>query len=142
MLTFAAKCRKFFCEKINEPFRIRRQALYALTRMQLTPCTLSRGFILKERQIHRVDRVPGFFSSRPNWDPCTPSPSGECVLPFGSERGGHTRLRERGWGVPIRTREQTPWYFIVSNTSKLKKKRIVISTVKKSRGKDVLRAFF
>jgi hypothetical protein len=24
--------------------------------------------------------------------------------------GGHTRLRERGWGVPIRTRGQTLWY--------------------------------
>ncbi len=29
---------------------------------------------------HRVDRVLGFFSSRPNWDPpFTPSPAGECV---------------------------------------------------------------
>ncbi len=28
-----------------------------------------------------VDRVLGFFSSRPNWDPPTPSSEGECVLP-------------------------------------------------------------
>ncbi len=27
---------------------------------------------------HRVDRVLGFFSSRPNWD-FTPSPAGECA---------------------------------------------------------------
>jgi hypothetical protein len=33
--------------------------------------------------------VLGFFSSRPNWDPLTLSPAGECVpLPFGS-----------GWGI-------------------------------------------
>jgi hypothetical protein len=29
--------------------------------------------------------------------------------PFGS-RGGHTRLRERGWGEPIRTKGRTIWY--------------------------------
>ena len=47
-----------------------------------------------------VDRVLGFFSSRPNWDSPTPSPAGECVLPsFGT--GGDTHsLRERGWGGP------------------------------------------
>ncbi len=42
---------------------------------------------------HRVDRVPGFLSSRPNWLP----------RPLTSKRvqvqgGGHTRLRERGGG--------------------------------------------
>jgi hypothetical protein len=49
---------------------------------------------------HRVGRVQSFFSSRPNWDSPTPSHAGECVVctpPFGS-RGGHTLLRERGWG--------------------------------------------
>ncbi len=30
---------------------------------------------------HRVDRVLGFFSSRPNWKPPTPSPAGECAPP-------------------------------------------------------------
>jgi hypothetical protein len=29
---------------------------------------------------HKVDRVLGFFSNRPNWDPLTPSPAGECAL--------------------------------------------------------------
>ncbi len=49
--------------------------------------------------IHRVDRVLGFFSSRPNWDSPTPSPAGECApLWFWGE--GHTGLRERGWGSP------------------------------------------
>ena len=38
---------------------------------------------------HRVDRVLGFFSSRPNWDSPTPSPAGECVpLTLGSVGGG------------------------------------------------------
>ncbi len=41
---------------------------------------------------HRVDRVLDFFSSRPNWDPLTPSPAG-----FGS--GGWTlSLAGVGWG--------------------------------------------
>jgi hypothetical protein len=44
---------------------------------------------------HRVDRVLGVFSGHPNWDPPTSSPSSL----FGSG-GGHTRLRERGWGGP------------------------------------------
>jgi hypothetical protein len=41
-----------------------------------------------------------------------PSHAGECVpsplLPGGG--GGHTPLRERGWGAPIPTRGQAPWY--------------------------------
>jgi hypothetical protein len=49
-----------------------------------------------------------FFSSRPNWDPPPPHPEAS-VSPL-RFRGGHTRLRESGWGVPIRTRGQTLWY--------------------------------
>jgi hypothetical protein len=64
--------------------------------------------------LHRVDRVLGFFSSRPNWNTPTSSPVGESapyppVLPG----EGHTRLWEREWGgrgVSIRTRGQTLWY--------------------------------
>ncbi len=59
----------------------------------------------------REDRVLGFFSSRLNWAPPTPSPAGKCVTrappPSLSPGEGHTRLRERGWGVPIRTSEET-----------------------------------
>jgi hypothetical protein len=29
---------------------------------------------------HRLDRVLSFFSSRPNWDSPTPSPTGECAF--------------------------------------------------------------
>jgi hypothetical protein len=36
---------------------------------------------------HRVDRVLGFFYSRPNWDSRTPSPAGECVPPSFSSGG-------------------------------------------------------
>ena len=50
--------------------------------------------------IHRVDRVPDFLSSRPNWLPHPLTRSKYCP-PFGS-RGGHTRLRE-----PIWTKGQT-----------------------------------
>jgi len=42
---------------------------------------------------NRVDRVLSFFSSRPIWDPNPLTPS-----PFGSRRGSHIRLRERGCG--------------------------------------------
>jgi hypothetical protein len=40
---------------------------------------------------HRVDRVLGLFSSRPNWDSHTPSPAGECVFPPIWFRGRGTR---------------------------------------------------
>ncbi len=63
--------------------------------------------------MHRVDDiVPGFLSSRPNWLPPLPPHLQASVAPprFGSlEDGGHTRLRERGRGEPIRTKEQTLW---------------------------------
>ncbi len=59
---------------------------------------------------HRVDRVLSFLSSRPNWDFPTHSHAGEYVPPPFSFRGGHTRLPERGWGVPIPTMGQTLWY--------------------------------
>jgi hypothetical protein len=49
---------------------------------------------------YRVDRMLGFFFSRPNWDPHTPSHAGESVPPPFWFRGVHTRLRERGWGGP------------------------------------------
>ncbi len=62
-------------------------------------------------RVHRVDRVPGFLSSRPNWVRTPPSPAGECLLPSPPLfPGGHTRLQERGWADPIRTRGQTLWY--------------------------------
>ncbi len=47
----------------------------------------------------RVDRVPGFLFSRPKLGPPA-SAAGDC----------HTRLREREWADPIRTKEQTLWY--------------------------------
>jgi len=53
---------------------------------------------------HRVGRVLCFFSSRRNWDSTTPHPP-PCVpthplVRLGDGGGGHTRLRERGWGSP------------------------------------------
>ncbi len=42
---------------------------------------------------HKVDRVPGFFFSLPNWDPLTPSPAGECA-PFWFRGGTHSLAGE------------------------------------------------
>jgi hypothetical protein len=68
---------------------------------------------------HRVDRVLGFFSSRPNWRIRTPPPSpsrpqASVSPPFGWGVGGgryttHSIAGE--WvGGPIPTRGQTFWY--------------------------------
>jgi hypothetical protein len=62
---------------------------------------------------HRVDRVVGFLSIRPNWDhPPTLSPAGKCPPPLGSGVGGTHSLAGEGGGVgvPIWTRGQTLWY--------------------------------
>ncbi len=48
-----------------------------------------------------VDRMFGFFDSRPNWDP-HPLARRRVCPPVCLGGGGHTRLRERGWeGGPI-----------------------------------------
>ncbi len=50
---------------------------------------------------HRVDRGLGFSSSRTNWDLPTLSPASECSCPPRTQvGGGHTLLREKGWGSP------------------------------------------
>jgi hypothetical protein len=95
--------------------RRRKEGCWYMTKMSCLPprsrCESSpsiRGQLIKG---HRFDRVLGFFSSRPNWGPPTPSSAGKCVPPpFGSEGWGHTRLRGSVSGVPIRTRGQTLWY--------------------------------
>jgi len=50
--------------------------------------------------MHTVGRVLSFFSSRRNRDSPTPLAAGECAPPPFGPGGGHTRLRERGWGSP------------------------------------------
>jgi hypothetical protein len=59
--------------------------------------------------------VPGFLSSRQNWLPPAPHPLAS-VAPLWFQ-GGHTRLRERGCGEPIRTKGRTIWYSSYSITS-------------------------
>ncbi len=54
---------------------------------------------------HRVYRVPGFFSSRPNWVPPNPHPQGSVLLPPLGPRGGDTL--GCGKGEPIPTKGQT-----------------------------------
>jgi hypothetical protein len=51
-------------------------------------------------QNHRVGRVLSFFFSCRNWDSPTPLAAGECAPHPLVRGGGHTRLRERGWGSP------------------------------------------
>ncbi len=41
----------------------------------------------------------------------TPHPQASAAPPFGS-KGGHTRLRRKGWGNPIPTKGLTPRYFM------------------------------
>jgi hypothetical protein len=58
---------------------------------------MSRRVMAKEvemrgRVMHRVDRVQGFFSSRPNWDPLPPPPQAS-VPPLGTHS-----LAEEGVG--------------------------------------------
>jgi len=56
------------------------------------PCTsVYQNSTVTASLCHRVDRVLGFFSSRPNWDSLTPSPPGECVPPSFGSGGGGTR---------------------------------------------------
>jgi len=62
-----------------------------------------------ERTNHKVDRVLGFFSSRPNWDPLYPTHRQASVpLSFGS--GGTHSIAGEGVGAPIRKRGQTLLY--------------------------------
>ncbi len=133
MLTFAAKCRKFFCEKINEPFRIRRQALHALTHMQMTPCTLSRGLILKEHQVHRADRVLGFFSNRPIWDPLTRSVY--VLPPFGSERGDTLACGRGGGGSQLGRGNRHRGTSLLVTTQNSRKKELLFPPSRKAGGK-------
>jgi len=55
-----------------------------------------RKYFFLEDVDHRVDRVLGFFSSRPNWDSPTPSPADEHSLAGVG-------------GVPFSTRGHTLW---------------------------------
>jgi hypothetical protein len=71
-----------------------------------------------ESLTHRVDRVPGFLSSRPNRPPT--SPARECCSsPLWVQGGRHIRLRELGWGNPIPTKGQTLWYSMYTTVSQI-----------------------
>jgi hypothetical protein len=62
---------------------------------------------------HRVDRVLGFFSSRPNWGPPPPLPQASVSPSFdsgGGGGGGAHLLGGDGVGVPIPTRGQVVLY--------------------------------
>ncbi len=60
-----------------------------------------------------IHRPPECLSLRRNWVPLTPA--SECVSLLGPDPeggGGNTRLRVKGWGDPITTNGQTPWYSV------------------------------
>ncbi len=57
---------------------------------------------------HRVDRVPGFFSSRPNWDTPPLTRRRVHVPPSLWFQGMHTKSERGGEGVPIRTEGTDP----------------------------------
>ncbi len=58
---------------------------------------------------NRLDRVLGFLSNRRYWLLPPPHPQASVAPPL--VPGGHTRLRERRRGEPIRTKVKTLWYF-------------------------------
>jgi hypothetical protein len=74
-------------------------------------CTVSRTKSSCLWFAHGVDRVIGFFSSRPELgQPPPPHPQANTSPPLWF-RGTGTLSCGRGWGgVPIRTRRQTLWY--------------------------------
>ncbi len=60
---------------------------------------------------HKIDRVLGLFSSRPNWDPLTSRRSCSSPFWFGGGGGRYTPACGReGGAVPIPTRGRTLWY--------------------------------
>jgi hypothetical protein len=61
------------------------------------------------RYKYRLDRVLGFFSSRPNWDP-HPHTCRRVCPPFGSGGGTHSLEREGVRGYQIPKRGQTLCY--------------------------------
>jgi hypothetical protein len=71
----------------------------------------------RNNSLHRVDRMLSFLSNRPNWvRPPHHTQASVYNTPPLVLGGGHTRLRERGWGVPIRTlcySRRTYMYFVI-----------------------------
>ncbi len=62
---------------------------------------------------HRVDRVLGFFSSRPNWDPPPPHQQVSVSPPPLIPGGDTLACGKAGGGGPIRTIGQPLWYITV-----------------------------
>ncbi len=105
------KASLIWLKTLNSPFKI----IWHLRRCRLCrTCTswalyfrlwsssppTSRSSRLSDRSDHRVDRVPWFLTSRPNWLPLPPHLQASVAPPpFGSgRRGGHTFACGRGDG--------------------------------------------
>ncbi len=70
----------------------------------LTP--LSYKLACCEYLAHRIFRVPGFLSSRPNLVPSPPHPQWSVAPAAFGFRGKHTRSRGRGWWDPTQFRRR------------------------------------
>ncbi len=83
------------CEQIEKVWQCRGVQV-AMT----TQCPVP--MLARKEERHRVDRVLGLFSNRPNWDFPTspPHPLASVSSPSFGPGGVHTRLRERGCGGP------------------------------------------
>ncbi len=55
---------------------------------------------------HRVFRVPGFLSSRPNWVPPSRHPQASVAPPLWVQGGRHCRLLGKEWGTQFRRRDR------------------------------------
>jgi hypothetical protein len=51
--------------------------------------------------MHKLDRLPGFLSSRPNWLPPPPLPLASVTPPPPCSKGEHARLREGREGANV-----------------------------------------
>ncbi len=73
------------------------------------PAMRSAGVLPTLHPNHRVYRVPGFFSSCPNWVHHTPSPARECLLPSLGPIGETDSLAREGLGDPIPKKGHILW---------------------------------
>ncbi len=89
-----------------------------IRRISRPTCHRTKCFRKIHTRPHRVNRVPGFLSSRPNWVPPNPHSLASVAPP--SLQGGetHSHTGEGFGGDPIPTKGQTLWnshyvYFII-----------------------------
>jgi hypothetical protein len=63
---------------------------------------------------YTIPRVPQCLPLRPNWVRPPPLSQASGSPPREPKEGGNTRLRVRGWGIPVQTTGEKAWHFIFS----------------------------